>query len=705
MYTYTHLEMMSYKDCMKIASLDAPKMSSDSRAYVEANSLQYYVAINSWLFILKEYSTYAWTHFAEHMQKFGLIETIRYCQDQAQIFINCEENDDFMRTFYNSLERLNVNNSLFQEKNIDKLKSVTFLFLLRYLKRFSPNGNDLVQLESMKDFKATENRLKQLSRREMNPFVVALVRDEVAHMYPWNTICKKIRSLSIDDMEFTSGVCRGTRATLYSKCKYLASSEYCEVFFPQIFGERVVDIPSVHNRKYIQEEYKAVTPQPVPKSFKAARIIAPENVYRQGMGKAIEKIFRKIDNSRCGEIGTKRGPAMNLEDQTINQRLAKEGSETGKYATLDASHASDMISKVLFRSIFPTEFVEAVEPYMDEYIDYGDGTVRAMQMMSTAGHSLTFRLETIVYLAIARAATHLCDRMGAASGESFQCWAYGDDTIVPTYAAETAIDFFSSLGLVINVDKSYFSPNLLYRESCGEEYYMGQDCTSLYFPRFPLKGTVSDKGVWLDAYTYHDGRDDTLSTSQTMLIALQKKLYPYSKDAAYFLLEVLKNADRRITVSIPYDDASTDPWGLLDTGKPVKHPTYEVVACSYNQVLQEGYSLVDMPKRAAYFPDMPYARAIVKTGDAPAFCDFGAYEEFSKAADLDTYHSCPVAVVADKGDGSEDWIFQAFKYREFLLHGPSYDSPLDELLGVSSPSLSYSEFCGERELKMKFVVK
>jgi hypothetical protein len=559
---------------------------------------------------------------------------------------------------------------------------------------------------------SNENRLKQLSRKEFSPFVVGLVKDEIAHMYPWKKITKRIKALSIDDLEFSSGVCRGTGADLASKCNYLACSSHSESFFPTPFGTRIVSSLSIYDDKYIHEYIKAVKPQAVPKSYKRSRIIAPENVYRQGMGKAIERIFREEDElSAMGR--SKYKPSINLEDQTINQRLAKEGSTTGYWATLDASNASDLISKVLFRAVFPKEFIDAVEPYLDDYIEYEGGMVRPMQMMSTAGHSLTFRLETIVYLAIVRAATHLCIRMrdkksGTKSRDHVvpDCWAYGDDTLLPSYAALTAIDFFSSLGLVINVDKSYFSPDLLYRESCGEEYYEGEECTSLYFPRFPLKGFISESGVILDSYTYHDGREETYESSMTMLIALQKKIYPYSKDAAYFLLEILQTADRKLTTSIPYDDSSADPWGLLDTGKPVTHPSYEIAKCSYNELQEQQYCQAYIPRIARICPTIQKVRVIRKRTTEPVFASIGAYDEFRKHADLDRYHSYPQVVALGNGDdGRNDPVYQAFKYRDFLIHGPKYNSPLDELLGVSSPSLSYAEFCGKRQLKLKFIVK
>jgi hypothetical protein len=694
---------------MRVAQIDAPQMSSDNRTYMESNTLSYYVAINTWLHMLKQYSGYSWTHFAHRITTYGLIDTIKYCQDQARAFIRHEEIDDFMKIFYTSIT-LGTNDSVFEKRNIDRDRATTFLFLLRYLKRFSPNNNDIIQDESMKDFIATENRVKLSVRREYNPFVINLVKDEIARMYPWKTICRQIEKLSVDDMEFTTGVCRGTKSDLRSKYQYLAKSEYCDDFFLKPFGVRVVTSLSVNDPRFKAERIKVVKPAPVPKSYKSSRIIAPENVYRQGMGKAIERIFRRIDHHRFYDtpdsINSYKKIVMNLEDQRVNQKLAQRGSLTGQYATLDASHASDMISKVLFRSVFPTAFVKAVEPYLDDYIEYPNGQVRPMQMMSTAGHSLTFRLETIVYLAIARAATHLSQRMGAGQDEIFNCWAYGDDTIVPSYAAETAIDFFSSLGLVINVDKSYYSLDLLYRESCGEEYYAGQECTSLYFPRFPLKGMISNSGVVLSEYVYHDGRYDTYSTSTTMLIALQKKLYPYSKDAAFFVLEILRASDKNMTTSIPYDETSTDPWGLLDTGKPKKNPSYEIVKVKYDETKKVRASSKHVPRASIFCQDAQLARIVKKIGDEPTFLSDGAYEEFQRLAELDRYHSCPTMVNSEKGDdGHDDWLYQSYKYREFLLHGPRFNSSLDELLGVSSPSISYAEFCGKRELKQKFILR
>jgi len=50
---------------------------------------------------------------------------------------------------------------------------------------------------------------------------------------------------------------------------------------------------------------------------------------------------------------------------------------------------------------------------------------------------------------------------------------YGDDIIVPVECAESVIDSLESFGIKVNRSKSFW--NGKFRESCGKEYYEGQD--------------------------------------------------------------------------------------------------------------------------------------------------------------------------------------------------------------------------------------
>jgi hypothetical protein len=296
---------------------------------------------------------------------------------------------------------------------------------------------------------------------------------------------------------------------------------------------------------------------------------------------------------------------------------------------------------------------------------------------------LTFRLESIVYKAIAQAAAEFVDTMNR-THNAF-AWAYGDDVIINTDAAETAAEWYNALGLVINYDKSFWSYDLLYRESCGKEYYQGIDMSTVSFPRFPIVGSMEPQ-VTLSSKSYNDEYRGKIDSSLTMLIDLQKKLFPYSRDAALFVLEVLRAADPRLTTSLP-GTVCTDLWGYVDTGKPVTPKAYNLVDVTVyvNGVRRAKYVSIDEI-------DIPLKEADCK--------------ELVRLANLDKYHSCPKVKFVPRVGADDDLaqrVYDAYRYQEFLKHGPKYDSELDRLLGVSSKPVSLAEFFGKKELVMAFV--
>lgn len=672
MYTITDLECMSLKACSQAASKDAPKMSKDVKNYVAANELSYYVLINTWLLLIREMAGHAWAFIADLINREGLISTIAKCQEAAQAVVSGREYDEFARLMK---AHIILTSSFFDDLNITRDRTAALLFLLRYPKRFSPNNNDLIKEATLQDFMATENRTKQLCRYEYSQFVIRHVRDVVYNMYNWDAICDTIDQIEPSDALFSNGVGQDSGSSLGSKLVAIAKGNHGADYFMKPFGTYMIPIPVTVREGMHYSEVIAV-----PKSYKASRIIAPEDTYRQAIAKRVEYIFRSFD----AEARYRHQEQIWLEDQGINQRLAEEGSISGELATLDASHASDMISKVLFREIFPHRFVKTISPLLDDYVKV-KGRLSSMQMLSTSGHSLTFRLETIVYKAIAQAAADYTFLMGGVQ-QPF-AWAYGDDVIINSEAATLASEWYESLGLKINSDKSFWSTTHLYRESCGKEYYKGIDLSTVTFPRFPLVGSVTPK-VTLSDKTINDEYRGKIDSSLTMLIALEKKLFPYSKDAAYFVLEILRAADKKITTSLPGTD-STDPWGYIDTGKPVTLHAYKIV----DLALRHPEHRWLLKRRFDVEPiDMPYNQADC--------------EELARLANLDKYHSCPkvkfVEPVGTKEDELRRRVYEVYRYQNFLQHGPKYDSELDRLLGVSSAPMSYAEFFGKKTLVMTY---
>jgi len=659
-------ELFSYEDAKKVAASDAADVST-SKTYAESNAFAYYVLINTWLMLTRDFTGYAHVYLGQAILKRGLLPVIAACQDDAdEVVHGTMRLSPLAVNLYSDVQSFAHVNRLTPAYNIGKDTMATLLTLLRYPKRFSPSENDLIQKKSIKDFQDTENRSKVLQRHEYSRFVIDLVRDEVHNLYPWDEICDAIESRGPEDLRFSSGAGFDTSAKLGDKLIAISKHPSGCLYFPQPFGARQIALPP---EKRVSD-YRPVRVQAVPKSYKAARIIAMEDTYRLAVAKDIEYIFRRFDRSLRG---------INLEDQSINQKLAAEGSESGYYATLDASHASDTITKTLFRELFPQRYVELVTPLIGTHCIV-DGQVRPMQMLSTSGHALTFRHETIVYKCVPLAADRLYCRL--TGEENPFAWAYGDDALMPSRSVALAIEFYSRLGMQINESKSFFSSENLYRESCGEEYFHGTQVTSLYFPRFPIVGRVGNNGLSLDSQTYHDEYRGKLDNSLTMLIDLQKKLFPVSRSCGAFLAEVVLAAYPTMTMSVE-GTVCSDLWGYQDTGKIRSLRAYSV----------------EMDRSLPYASQRRASRHFERLENLPL--SSAARDVIDRCVKLDTLHCVPTVTYssAQKADNSINrTLYDLYCYQDFLKHGPRYADPLMELLGISEPRPTFASVFGRKQL-------
>jgi hypothetical protein len=641
---------------------------STSKEYAEANALTYYICCNTWVLLWRNFAPHAWTRLLTQLESRGLIPVINECQEEAARVVKEEELGPWATILFNevSLVAPVIRDDLSHDL-IGTDDTATVLFLLRYPKRFSPNQNDLIQEETLKDFLATENRNKLRQRQSSfaYDYVAGFVRDVIARMYPWDEICKSIDSLSDDWFSFTPGAALDASATLGSKVKAMTHEGRCPEYVHPIFGVLTLNVPRL---VLPSMEYSKV--QAVPKSYKASRIIAVESTYRTVKGLQIEKIFRRLDRIYR---------TLNIQDQTINQMLAQIGSTDGTAATLDASHASDYITKSLFIDLFPSQYVNRVLPFMPDFIEV-KGKKRAMQMASTSGHTLTFRHESIVYKAIAQASEEYYDRLFPTEPITHYAWAFGDDTIVNSQAYDIAVYFFTKLGLVINEDKSYRAG--AYRESCGKDYILGMDVTSIYYPRFPVIGMVQGNRLSLSTQTYRDTYRGKLDNSLTMLIDLQKKLFPYSYDCARFLASIVQWAYPSITTSVAGTICS-DLWDYVDSGKPRAPQTWQV-------------------RHVRDYASSPRTE-IVPTGAALDALSGDARPVFSRLNKLDTVHAAPAVGYEKSKDSYTDEevrVYEYWRYQHFLKVGPSYDDELSRMLKVSSCPMSIHEFYGKTTLRI-----
>jgi hypothetical protein len=79
---------------------------------------------------------------------------------------------------------------------------------------------------------------------------------------------------------------------------------------------------------------------------------------------------------------------IDLRDQTLNQRLAREGSITGALATLDLSSASDTVAYGLVLDLLPFDWVEFLAQIRCSYVTTPAGVIR-LEKFSTMGNGFT----------------------------------------------------------------------------------------------------------------------------------------------------------------------------------------------------------------------------------------------------------------------------------------------------------------------------
>jgi hypothetical protein len=470
-------------------------------------------------------------------------------------------------------------------------------------------------------------------------FIRPWIKEAISNLVNWDKLCSELEKVDLTDLVFTPGVSFDTNADLVSKLRSVAKARV--EYFPMPFGipmlaHRGCDEPTFWG-KYNKYEVHKVRISAVPKNYKTARIIAPENVVRQATARRYFQIMDRYTPS-----------VVPLHDQTVNQTLAKAGSVTGdEFATIDLSSASDRITWMLLYEVFPERFLNIVQKVLPTHYVWKDG-VRQLQSAATMGNSITFWLESVLFAGIAQGALDFVDQY---EGEYWvqdgvRLSVYGDDIIVPAGAAPTVMEFLEKCGFVVNTDKSYFNTegDFYYRESCGEEYIDGLSVSSIYFPRFPIEGTFGD----ISNHAWRDGFKGTAVTSMDSLIDLQHKLWGVCYPAALLVSDLVREADPKITTSLA-GEGFADLYDYESVPVIVPAPAGQWVDGKLKKIVVEGQTR-EGHSGSAWLPD----RAVTLS------------EQDQLLVDL-------------------------YNYQHFLKFGPSYDSPLDELLGVTSPPISYAE--------------
>ncbi len=293
----------------------------------------------------------------------------------------------------------------------------------------------------------------------------------------------------------------------------------------------------------------------VPKTLKTPRLIAIEPTCMQYMQQGLWAKFHEylesdsVGHPKSSNMGYR---YVNFTSQQFNHELAKEGSRTGQYATLDLSEASDRVSNQLVRTMLAKWpwLAEAVDACRSRSADVeGHGVIRLAKFASM-GSALTFPMEAMVFTtcALIGIAEELKTPVTRKLIDDFrgQVLVYGDDIIVPAAFAQSVMEALESFGFKVNSGKSFWKGN--FRESCGGEFFQGEACSITRIRReIPTSLTDAEECVSLISSRnqfYMAGLWNTAKYLDDKISTLFKGNYPIVDDTSPVL--------GRISVAFPY---------------------------------------------------------------------------------------------------------------------------------------------------------
>lgn len=193
----------------------------------------------------------------------------------------------------------------------------------------------------------------------------------------------------------------------------------------------------------------------VPKNWKTNRSIACEPEGNIPLQLAVDTwVKRKLKLQ-----------GIDLSDQSRNQRLAKHASIYNDFVTVDFSSASDTISIETVRWLLPPLWFKYLDNVRSPFFRGVFGTGKYAKF-SSMGNGATFVLESLIFGA-------MCHALG-----SRKFLVYGDDVIIEERFFSRFCGLAKFLGFSVNQEKTFSCGP--FRESCGGDYFLGNDVTPVY---------------------------------------------------------------------------------------------------------------------------------------------------------------------------------------------------------------------------------
>lgn len=225
----------------------------------------------------------------------------------------------------------------------------------------------------------------------------------------------------------------------------------------------------------------------VPKKFKMKRCALKEPMLNAWMQSGLGSIMRRRFTQSTG---------VDLRwSWSVNQELARIGSLTGIFCTVDLQSASDSVCRGPLKSIAHPGWFGLWEacasdscelpPNASELLPQGILRHR-FQMMSSMGNGFTFELESILFYAIVTSIVPgIWTPNIQGGGKRVLTWphvsVFGDDLVFPAAYYDQVVQMLTEFGFTVNKDKSFKEGP--FRESCGKDYFLGVDTRPLYITK------------------------------------------------------------------------------------------------------------------------------------------------------------------------------------------------------------------------------
>lgn len=254
---------------------------------------------------------------------------------------------------------------------------------------------------------------------------------------------------------------------------------------------------------------------PVPKTSKISRLVRPEPLLGMFFQKGVQKVLED-------QLQYHFGIDLSVQPE-LNARLAREGSLSFRYCTIDLKSASDYIALGLCDWCIPRASLNWLKAFRCGNARLpGSDSVVPLHMIATMGNAYCFPLQTALFacavkavyktlgLSFEKSRVEPVFHTDPNSGEilwieryrNLGTWGvFGDDIIVLEDAFGPLQRLLRALGFVPNRDKS-FGGSDFFRESCGGDFYKGHNvrgvyCKSLKTPqdRYVLINSLVDWSV------------------------------------------------------------------------------------------------------------------------------------------------------------------------------------------------------------------